>query len=235
MIRFLHLADLHLGAEPRTLGPLASSRAHDYLDAFERAVTFAAAPENRIHAVVIAGDFFDSAVPSTDTRRFATAQLKRLARARIPVVVAPGNHDAICMPASIYADPDGEVRKLVYLAVSPNVSPVTALTLNGEQVSFYGMAWDPFRSRPPYEVFQCDGTAAHHVAVLHATLENARLADLHSRDVPLNLDGLATTGMDYIALGHVHTQQEHYAGSTPVVYPGTLEARRFTPGEVGER
>jgi DNA repair exonuclease SbcCD nuclease subunit len=41
--------------------------------------------------------------------------------------------------------------------------------------------------------------------------------------------------MDYVALGHIHSQQVLLAGDVPVVYPGTLEGRRFTAGELGER
>lgn len=44
MLKFLHLADLHLGAAPAFLGDLAQDRALDYLDAFERAIDYAVEP-----------------------------------------------------------------------------------------------------------------------------------------------------------------------------------------------
>ena len=53
--------------------------------------------------------------------------------------------------------------------------------------------------------------------------------------MPLELENLAKSGMDYIALGHLHKFQKREAGNIPVVYPGTLESRRFSPGEEGDR
>ena len=41
--------------------------------------------------------------------------------------------------------------------------------------------------------------------------------------------------MDYIALGHIHSPQLIEAGDIPVVYPGTLEGKRFKKGETGQR
>ena len=55
-VKVLHLADLHLGARSHALGDKSSLRSQDFLDAFNRAVAFALAPENAIDLVCIAGD-----------------------------------------------------------------------------------------------------------------------------------------------------------------------------------
>ncbi len=233
MIHFLHLADLHLGAKTSYLGSRATERGRDFLEAFKRAVDFAIREE--IDFLVIAGDFFDTPNPSDETLRFAIAELKKLYQANIPVILTPGNHDAIGMPGSVYTDPNSEIRRLVNFVDTPNPRHVATEIIHGELVHFYSMAWDFQRSKPPFDDFHALDEPGYHIAVLHGTLEEGRFTDVHSREVPLKLSNLSETCMDYIALGHIHAPQEHAAGPIPVVYPGTLEGKRFTPGEEGTR
>jgi len=235
MIRLLHLADLHLGAEPTYLGDLANKRSLDYHQAFRRAIDYAADASNRIDGVLIAGDLFDRPNPTPEVFNLAAAEFRRLGQAGISVILVPGNHDAIGYPHSPYADAASEIRKLVHLIDCPNPNHATTLSFRGENVHFYGMAWDCYRSHAPYDDFQALSEDGYHVAVLHGTLDTARYGDLYDRDVPLRLAHLEQSGMDYVALGHLHAYQEHHAGAIPVVYPGTLEGRRFTPAEEGDR
>lgn len=232
MFRFLHLADLHLGATPIFLGDLARDRAQDYLDAFRRAVDYAVDAANEIHAVLIVGDFFDVANPSQEVIRFAISQLKRLKQSGIPVIVTPGNHDGIDAAGSVYQNV--ELGSLARVIRSPQVQFSNSLEVNGESVNLYGMAWG-INSKPPFDVFHKKDGSGYHVAMIHGTLNGGLFVGEYSREVPLELDTLAQCGMDYIALGHIHTFQEKQAGGIPVVYPGTLESRRFSAGEEGER
>ena len=232
MFRFLHLADLHLGAAPIFLGDLAQDRGRDYLDAFRRAVDYAVDAANGIHAVLVAGDFFDAACPAQDVVRFAVSQLKRLNQSGIPVIVTPGNHDGIGVAGSVYQN--SEIKGLARIVRSPQVQLFDTLEVKGDPVNLYGMAWDAI-SKPPFDMFRKADTAGYHIALIHGTLDGGLFVGEYSREVPLEVDNLAQCGMDYIALGHIHTFQEKRAGGIPVVYPGTLESRRFTPGEEGER
>jgi DNA repair protein SbcD/Mre11 len=235
MIRLLHLADLHLGAEPTYLGDLANKRSLDYSQAFRKAVDYAVDLSNRIDGLLIAGDLFDRPCPPREIYNLAAAELRRLKQAGVPVVLVPGNHDALGYPHSAYADPACSIRQLVHFVDCPNPGHVATLSLRGNSVHFYGMAWDCFRSHPPFDTFQAVSEEGYHVAVLHGTLDGGRYAELYDRDVPLQLAKLGQSGMDYVALGHVHAFQHHIAGQVSVVYPGTLEGRRFTSAEEGER
>ncbi len=154
MLRFLHLADLHLDAKPSYLGRLARQRNEDFLNAFKRAIDFAIDSKTQVHAIIIAGDLFDSPNPDIDTLMFTIAQFKRLQNEFIPVVLVPGNHDALGAPKSIYSDPGSELRRLVHFIDSPNVECNFKLNLNGEEVFFYGMAWDVHHSAPPFDQFK---------------------------------------------------------------------------------
>ena len=236
MLRFIHLADLHLGAEPGYLGDAAAERCKDFETAFERAVDYALAPENDIHFVIIAGDFFDRHNPSPKTLSFAIKQLKILHRSNIPIILVPGNHDSSGYPDSVYNDSGSDIRKLVTFIDSPNVEHIETLFVHGEAVHIYGMAWHVSLSEPPFDKFKAlRETDGYHIAVIHGTLENAHFIEGHKRNIPLELENLAESEMDYIALGHIHSHQKHTAGSIPVVYPGTLEGKRFVSGEFGER
>jgi len=232
MVRILHLADLHLGASPTFLGQLAQERRKDYLDAFQRAIDYATDPKNAIDVVLIVGDLFDMARPSADIVEFARRQLARLQQVGIPVIVAPGNHDGIGMPESAYGNPT--LSGLMRIVRSPRVEPFETLMVNGEEVHIYGMAWD-IQSKGPFDTFTKSERGGYHVALIHGTLLGSLFSEGHSREVPLDLEQLGKTGMDYIALGHIHKFQQKEIGRTVVVYPGTLEARRFTPGEEGDR
>ena len=232
MIKFLHLADLHLGASPIYLGDLAQERSKDYLNAFQRAVDYAIEPGNGINAVLIVGDFFDVPNPSQEIIRFTTTQLKRLEEVKIPVIVTPGNHDAFGAPESIYRT--SSINDLLNIIESPQVEYFMPFVFNGETVHFYGMAWD-VQSKPPFDTFQRQSEDGYHIVLIHGTLQGGLCTESHSREVPLELDHLAKSGMDYIALGHIHKFQQKTIGKSLVVYPGTLESRRFTPGEEGNR
>ena len=86
-IRFVHLADVHLGFRQYGL----SERAADFTRAFEGAIDYClrAAPD----FVIIAGDLFDSKTIEPSTYAAADIALERLARAGIPVVANEGNHE----------------------------------------------------------------------------------------------------------------------------------------------
>ncbi len=236
MLRFLHLADLHLGAEPSYLGDAAPERSKDFNKAFERAVDYALEPENAIHFVIIAGDFFDRHNPSPKTLSFAIKQLKKLNQQDKPIILAPGNHDSIGYPDSVYNNSGTDIRKLVTFIDCPNVELVDSLNIQGEAVHIYGMAWHVTQSEPPFDTFKASRKEdGYHIAVIHGTLEKAHFIEAHKRNIPLQLENLANSEMDYVALGHIHSFQTHMASSIPVVYPGTLEGKRFVSSEFGKR
>ena len=92
MLRFLHLADLHLGAAFDMLSQKAAESAQQkQFAALEHAVRVAG--RERAHAILIAGDLFDSPLPSATV--FSRA-MSILSQAACPVLIAPGNHDYIC-------------------------------------------------------------------------------------------------------------------------------------------
>ncbi|PSQ65192.1 MAG: hypothetical protein BRD25_02780, partial [Bacteroidetes bacterium QH_1_61_8] len=92
MVRFLHLADVHL--DTAFEGRSAALRGHlrnALRTAFEQAVDCAI--DEDVHAVLLAGDLFDDDRLSVATEAFLVDQVQRLDDAGIDAVYVTGNHD----------------------------------------------------------------------------------------------------------------------------------------------
>lgn len=88
MIKFLHLADVHLGYNQYN----SAERQRDFFHAFKDSIDRYALP-NQVDFVLIAGDFFDNRNILPNTFSHAVIVLKSLANANIPVFIIEGNHD----------------------------------------------------------------------------------------------------------------------------------------------
>ena len=93
-MRVLHFADLHIGVElygkPLTGKPW-SSRMQDFLDAFDCLVDHAV--EERVDAVVFAGDAYKAREPNQTQQREFARRIRRLSEAGVAVFLLTGNHD----------------------------------------------------------------------------------------------------------------------------------------------
>ena len=87
-MRFLHLADIHLGCRRYNLEERTKDFFHAWYDIIEKH-----AIPNRVDFVLIAGDFFDRRNIDPQAMNHAIAGLERLKDAGIPVIAIEGNHD----------------------------------------------------------------------------------------------------------------------------------------------
>ena len=87
-MKFLHLADIHLGCRRYNL----EERTKDFFRAWYDVIEQHAIP-NRVDFLLIAGDFFDRRNIDPQAMNHAIAGLERLKEAGIPVVAIEGNHD----------------------------------------------------------------------------------------------------------------------------------------------
>ena len=85
-MRFLHTSDWHIGKTLR--GHRRDEECHETL-----AEVLEIARDRQVDYVLIAGDVFDSAMPSPEDERIVFGFFRELAGARIPAVVIGGNHD----------------------------------------------------------------------------------------------------------------------------------------------
>lgn len=228
-IRFLHTADLHLGAPLKNFGELARERRRDFLKTFERIVTLAIKRE--VDCLLVAGDLFDSNDVDAETVGRVQEGFSRLGGRGIRVVLIPGTHDNVVSAESIYARypfPDVHVLK------EPIVREPLRLDIRGTAVWFYGFAYRSDRSREALDSLkrrQFDGV---HIGLLHGSLKGSPEWEIRKKDIPFSMAELAQLGLDYIALGHYHGAAcLDDGGKTVACYPGSPEGKKF--GENGPR
>ena len=223
-LRLVHTADVHLGELPTPwhgAEPDADERA------FARVIDIAVA--EKADALLIAGDLFDSNRVPEPAIRFAQAQI---ARAACPVVLIPGNHDCYD-ESSIY-------RRFDFRAIGSHVHPLYAE--EGEVVTFEelglvvwgkGLVEHAPTNRPMAGVPPRIAPAASLSASMHPVAADAAshwfvgMAHGHfvedrrePRSSLITPDEIAGSGLDYLALGHVHVFRDVSQGTVRACYPG---------------
>lgn len=230
MVRFLHLADVHLDTAFEGRSDALRTHLQEALRiAFRRAVDCAI--DEDVHAVLIAGDLFDDDRLSVATEAFLVDQIERLTDAGIDVVYATGNHDPggqgfraakIDWPAGFhYVDTHTPTPiELTGSDESPRATVVAAGHVASQEETNLAAQFP-----------DADGDVPH-VALLHAHVTSASQVEAHDRYAPCTVEDLQAGGYDYWALGHIHTRQQVHE-DPPAWYPGNLQGR--TPRETGAR
>jgi DNA repair exonuclease SbcCD nuclease subunit len=213
------------------MGERSSERSRDLLNAFLRAVEYAAHDPRPVDVVVIAGDLFDTHDPEEGLVVQVEAALDRLAGAAIPILMVPGTHDALTYRRSIYRRL--RVPQTAHVFLSPKLEPGPQITVGTETVQTYGIAYDPSVTTRPLEAFQVSGISDYHVGIVHGALQDNPNWKIRPTDLPITRAEIAASKLHYLALGHYHNPAEVREGSSVAVYPGTLEGKRF--GENGAR
>ena len=90
-MRFLHTADWHVGRTIR-----GRSRADEFAAALDEVVAIAV--EERVDAVLLAGDVYEHRAPGPEADELVFDAFVRLHEAGIRIVEIPGNHDSAARP-----------------------------------------------------------------------------------------------------------------------------------------
>jgi DNA repair exonuclease SbcCD nuclease subunit len=96
MFKFIHTADLHLDAPLKSLALKDQGLAEMVGNATRRALETIVdlCIEEKVDALVIAGDLYDGDMRSMKTAAFLLSELERLNKSGISVFIIKGNHDA---------------------------------------------------------------------------------------------------------------------------------------------
>lgn len=204
-LELLHTADLHIG-DDSTPWWVANR-----LKALSRVVDIAI--ERKVDALLVAGDFFDNARIRYEDVNDA---LEQLARLDLPVIVTPGNHDALGAP-SIY-------ERVRLLDAGPHVRFLdqpegshTVLDELGLTVWARGMVIHNDRNFPlaGYEPLHEENWQ---VAMAHGFYVPGGRSSANSSQMPqAQLEALPC---DYLALGHWH-RFASVGESIPAFYAGS--------------
>ena len=230
-MRFLHIADVHLDTGFAARSSTVRNRLRQASrDALERCVDTAL--QERVDALLIAGDLFDGEHVSFATERFLLDQLARLDQAGVAVVYATGNHDPESAVRSGHLAWPGnttvvaEEKPQTVAVAGRDGKPVGWVTAAGHAtVGVEADLSQAMRPRP--------GTPLPQVAMLHTQVSSVA-ARAHGPYAPSNVDYLRQAGFHYWALGHVHQRQAVSSDDDPPIrYPGNLQGRN--PHETGPK
>jgi exonuclease SbcD len=232
----LHTSDWHLGRSFHRISLLDAQR--DFLDHL-----LATVEEERVDAVLVAGDVYDRAVPPLAAVELFDTALHRLSQLGVPTVMISGNHDSArrlgvgsglmqqagvhlrtdpegCGTPVLLSDEHGDVACYGLPYLEPTLVRAVLGAESGGHTSVLKAAMKRVRAdlakRP-------DGTRS--VVLAHAFVHGGEASD-SERDITVG--GVASVpasvfdGVDYAALGHLHgcqtiTDRVRYSGS-PLTY-----------------
>ena len=229
MMRILHLADVHLGASYASFGRHAGERAEAVLGAFRQLPEVAR--DHEAHAVLLAGDLFDSPRPDDRSAAEAREVIRQLLEIVPAVFLVPGNHDPLVIPGP-YAD----LPEAAHVFSSPNPSQPASVDTEAGPLHVYGFAYDFAHEPDPLSRFRRTEGEGVHVALLHGAVRDAPHWS-GGDSLRLSRDELGALGVDYIALGDYHRFRppSEFAsdGCVPACYSGSFAALDHT--ETGPR
>lgn len=222
MVKIVHAGDFHLDSAFGSLTPeQARQRRLESRRSPERLVEWA--NDNGAELLLLAGDLFDGSELYGDT---APLLAQALGAFRGKAVIAPGNHDP-------YIDSGAYGRTLwpenVHIFTEDRLQSVTFPELG---CTVYGGA---FTSPEVTADRVLRGFTAPEDGLVHIGLLHGEVTGSESRYRPLRTADIAASGLDYLALGHVHgCTGVLQAGTVPYGYCGCLEGRGFDePGDRG--
>jgi exonuclease SbcD len=256
-IKFLHVADTHVGIE--NYGRLDSGTGlHTRLQDFIKSLRFAfdEAIKENVDLVVFSGDAYRSCDPTPTHQREFASLIRMLSTAQIPVVMITGNHDSpVAFGKASSLDIFGTLgTEGVHIASDDHLT--TVRTQSGPiQIAFLPwlhrsrlLAKGPYQNLSQEEIVEqlqdlgaaiIEGLAARvdpnipavlvgHLAAADATFSGSEQTAIIGRDPVFLTSTLANRAFDYVALGHIHKFQDLNANAQPpVVYSGSIERINF--------
>ena len=226
--RFIHAADLHLdspftgirAAAPENVATALYSATFDsYRNIIDLCIS------ERADALLVAGDVYDGADRSLRAQRAFIDGLRSLDAAGIRSFVCHGNHDPLDGWEARLDYPDGCHR------FGPDFDAIPVFPEEPGRALVYGISYP---TRDVYDNLASRlgpvDESAFTLGLLHA---NVGGNTDHALYAPCSLDDLAQPGIDYWALGHVHTRQVLRERAPTVVYPANPQGRH--PNETGAR
>ena len=216
MVKIIHGADFHLDSPFAGLSPeRAARRRREQRELLDRLAGLAR--EKDADLVLLAGDLLDSERVYPETGQALRAAL---ADVPCPVFIAPGNHD-FYSSRSIWAALDWPENVHIFTG-GPERIDLPGCILWGRAFT------DSHQDGCPLLGLVAPDDGKLHIACLHGCVGTGNAYG------PIDPVDIATSGLDYLALGHVHQgsglQKE---GGTFWAYPGCAEGRGFD--ELGEK
>lgn len=218
-MRFMHIADVHLGAAPDHGFVWAKDRGREIWESFRNCISDA--NEKKVDLLLIAGDLFHRQPELSELREvnylFSTLE-------KTIVVLIAGNHDYI-KPASPYLDFQWNENVVCLFA-----KDCERIRLPELKTEIYGFSYHQQEiTEPLYDGLEAEKSDYFRILLGHGG---------DAEHIPINKEKMANAGFDYIALGHIHKPQVYiknlamYAGALEPVDCADLGPHGYIMGDV---
>ena len=237
-MRFLHISDLHIGKVVNDFSMLEEQKL-----ILDQLVSLAA--ENKVDALVIAGDIYDRAIPPGEAVSLFDQFLTKLSDQEIQIIMISGNHDSperisfgehlLCARGVHIAGVWNRQAKRVLLGdtefvLLPFFKPVREEETDSN--SAVARALERY-----WQQEQEEGLEKQRVLITHFFVtDQGKEPALSESETTIHVGGLDNVeaslfdGFDYVALGHIHRCQQ--IGERPVWYSGST--LKYSFGECGQ-
>lgn len=237
-MRFLHISDLHIGKVVNDFSMLEEQKL-----ILDQLVSLAA--ENKVDALVIAGDIYDRAIPPGEAVSLFDQFLTKLSDQEIQIIMISGNHDSperisfgehlLCARGVHIAGVWNRQAKRVLLGdtefvLLPFFKPVREEETDSN--SAVARALERYWQQEQEESLEKQRVLITHFFVTDQGKEPA----LSESETTIHVGGLDNVeaslfdGFDYVALGHIHRCQQ--IGERPIWYSGST--LKYSFGECGQ-
>ena len=228
-MKFLHIADVHLGCTRYQL----PESPRDFFDAWIDVLTRYGIAEN-VDFVLIAGDFFHKRSVPPETMNYAVEGLTVMKDAGIPVIAIEGNHDQKLTDSEFswlrslsrwglvkLLEPEMEAGQMSYTEWNESSKRGGFLDIGGARIfgsNWYGASGN-FAIRMLADALKQNlRDGAFHILMLHTDVEGHQMHPLPALSVA-SLKELKQA-VQYVALGHTH---KHYEIDNWAFNPGSIE------------
>lgn len=225
-MKFIHIADVHLGAVPDSNMPWAKKRQNEIWESFKNVI--AVCNYEKADLLLIAGDLFHKQPLIRELKEvnylFSTLETAR-------VVIMAGNHDYIGARSN-YLGYKWDDR--VHMFLKGSLEGMDFPNINTTVYGFSYTTRDITETRYdnielPY-IDDSEGDNRIRILLAHGGDE---------KNIPINRRKLLGHEFDYIALGHIHKPEiigsrMAYSGSLEPIDKNEIGQRGYIIGEIGE-
>ncbi len=225
-MKFLHIADVHLGSwkEPK----IRDLNTQAFVSAIDNAI------QKNADFVLLSGDLFNTSIPPIESLKTAVSGLKRLKDRNIPVYTIAGSHDfspsgktmlEVLEEAGLAINVcKGEITEDGKLRLEFTTDKKTGAKITG-MIGKKGML-----ERKYYEDLyreNLEQETGFKIFMFHTAISEMKTEDLEKMEsAPVSL---LPRGFNYYAGGHVHiVKQVSIEGYTNLVYPGPTFPNSFS-------
>ncbi|MGB9748304.1 MAG: metallophosphoesterase family protein [Candidatus Woesearchaeota archaeon] len=223
MFKFAHIADSHVGG-------WRDQRLRDAgIEAFKRAIDICI--KKNVDFVIIAGDLFDTSLPTIECMNEVTMKLRELKDKNINVYIVPGSHD-FSPSGKTFISILESAGLLKNIAIANVVENRLRLEFTVDERTGVKLAGLPGRrgalEKNYYEQLDrefLENAPGFKIFVFHSAVLEFKQEDIYADAIPISL---LPKNFNYYAAGHIHTKglfnEKDYSF---IAYPGALFPNNF--------